>query len=195
MLGTTAIDWVDVANKINSTLLSWANATLPAGVWTPQNFTDSLTRIAQSNGDNFTIDEGYDDILGTVGKIVAEGFGVEVQPGYSVNTIDGNSMGISNLIGILDLYSTVYLYFFISAGLALIILACLFMLGQKAKTRIEWMSIGLRLLIGTGLTLLAAINAVPNGTAFGNFLFSPWLTPTVALTYALGKSNGYPWPF
>ena len=173
--------WRDYASAVNATLMIW---------WPGLDFTDPLTDIANSDGNMDYIVDGYYAIWGIVAQFVAEDyFEVEVPSGFN-NT---QSEGFNDLVNILSLYSTAYLYFFISAGFALVILACLFMLGQKAKTRVEYLSIGVRLFVGTGIILLATIYAPvadnANDNAFINYFLSPWLTPTVVLAYALGKSK------
>jgi hypothetical protein len=180
----TTAAWEGYAAAINATLMQQFNGT---------NFTDPLTGIAQSDGNPDNINLELVNILGIVGEAVADGFQVEIPEGY-------DDSGLDALTQIVTLFSTVFLYFFISAGLTLVLLACLFMLGKKNKTRVEYMSIGIRLLVGIGLVLLATMYApIANGSFdsnaandFINYFESPWLTPTVVLAYALGKSKSCP---
>jgi low temperature requirement protein LtrA len=149
------------------------------------NFTQSLDDIIQDPGPNTASDVLY-GILSDIILTVAGTFDVEVD-------LDDPEGGLSKILGI---FSTVYLYFFISAGLVLILLACIFMLGKKTRTRIEYFSAGVRLAVGFGLVFLATMYRAyidnSNGKAgndFWNYFSSPWMTPTVALAYTLGESD------
>jgi len=168
----TTVAWQGYADALNTTLSqTWPDIAL--------NFSGPLMDIVESSGDPNTVNLTFLSILGTVSVYVATGFEVDV--GGDGGAIESQA---DYLVEVVFLYSTVYLYFFISAGLVLIILAIIFMLGKKSKTRVEYVSIGVRLVVGLGLVLLATIYA-PFGDPFFNYFQSPWLTPTVVLAYAL----------
>ena len=123
-------------------------------------------------------------VVDSVVNYIAEGLDVEVPESLS----DPYS-------SILQMYSAVYLYFFISTGLALVLLACIYVLCKKdKKTRVEWLSMGNRVVAGIALALLATMY-VPfntdngNATPFLNFFESAWMPATVALIYGYGKSR------
>lgn len=87
-----------------------------------------------------------------------------------------------------------YLYFLISAGAALLILAMLLWLGKKETSKLEWGCIGIRTVIGTGLCLIAVMvvsydDKASDGSTWGNFVLSGWLLPTVVLCYGFGRSE------
>ena len=86
---------------------------------------------------------------------------------------------------------TVFLYFFIAAGFTLIILAVLFWIGKRRKLRGEVLSVFVRIFVGVGLALVAlmALPSLNTGvdSSLGNYLFSPWMLPTVLLAYGVGK--------
>ena len=98
------------------------------------------------------------------------------------------------LVGALETFSTVFFYFFIAAGLTLILLAVLFFLGKRRKSRGEYLSIGLRVLVGIALSLVAimgrdllAENPLGKSLDGVNYFYSAWMLPTVLLTYGLGE--------
>jgi Bacterial low temperature requirement A protein (LtrA) len=122
-------------------------------------------------------------------KALADWWDIEVP-----DTVDVGDEAFNVAIGLDLLYSTVYLYFFISAGLALIILGTLFIVGKKRLIMIEWLSIGARIFVGSVLCLLATMYATlykVNDNAFANYLWSPWLVPTVMLSLMLGKLEAF----
>lgn len=178
----TTAAWEGYAAAINVTLIK---------LWPGLDFTNSLAGIANSSGNLDDVGYYITAIMGTVAQVVAEDwFGVEVPTVFNEAVFNvAVSEGFNDFANISILYSAVYLYFFISAGLALIILACLFMLGKKAKSRVEYISIGIRLLVGTGLALVATMFASTAANTISFYFFSPWMTPTVVLAYALGKSK------
>jgi len=112
---------------------------------------------------------------------VTENFGIE-PPESSLK--NGNAIE-----GIFTLFYTIFLYFFLAAGGALIILAVLYWIGKRRKLRGEVISIGFRIVIGTGLCLLALMGLPvfqnQDNSAINTFLYSPWVLPTVVLSYAL----------
>jgi len=122
------------------------------------------------------------DIMGTVSSFVAQDFGVQIP-----------DEGAAGMDEVFNLFQTVFIYFFVGAGLVLVCLASIFMLGKKNKTRIEYISAGVRLFVGTGLAFLATMiipwnneNASQTSIdAFANYFTSPWMVPTVVLAYAL----------
>ena len=165
-------NWQNYVNLLNATLQEH---------WPSDNYTDALATLGIPNVDpnNDTTFNAQLSIAGTVGAIVASWYDVEV------DSIDG----------IFNRYQTVYIYFFSGGGLVLVSLACIFLLGKKDKTRVEYASAGVRLVVGSGLALLATMIIPwlvdsPNSSfdTFESFFFSPWLIPTVVLAYALGES-------
>ncbi|KAI9719594.1 MAG: hypothetical protein M1812_003365 [Candelaria pacifica] len=73
----------------------------------------------------------------------------------------------------------VMVYFFIAAGLTLMIMGAQIALAKKRKCTGDWAAIILRMVVGLALTLVALITTnVDNQT---RFLYSPWMLPTVCL--------------
>jgi low temperature requirement protein LtrA len=155
--------------------------------WPDANYTSDLSILAIPNVDPFQMFEAQWNIAADVGAYVAKSFEVNV-------TTSGDDRGMDDIT---NLYQTVFIYFFVGAGLVLVCLACIFMLGKKNKTRVEYASAGVRLVVGTGLALLATmivkwyyyLNTVSDTTTppFENFFYSVWMIPTVVLAYALGE--------
>jgi hypothetical protein len=85
--------------------------------------------------------------LGTVAISVARGFSIE----------PGDDIGIQGFDKVVYLYSTVYIYLFLSASLVLIILTYIFILGKKSKKRVTYVLARARFVVG--ITLLATIHA------------------------------------
>ncbi len=104
--------------------------------------------------------------------------------GYHVDSY--NQEGVDKLENII---STSYLYFFISAGAALIILAILLWLGMRKKSPAEYGSIAVRCLVGTGLCLLATMYAASDSESWVAFVISGLTLPTVVLCFFSSTSE------
>ena len=93
-------------------------------------------------------------------------------------------------VGILSTFNTVVTYFFLTAGIAVILTAVLFLLGKRHKVRMDYFSVAFRILIGIGLSLLVILALAPEDTKAAddgvNFELSPWMLPTVAILYFIG---------
>ena len=91
-------------------------------------------------------------------------------------------------------YNLVYGYFFLAAGLTLVMLAMLLFLGKKGKTVGEYGSVALRCVIGTALCLVvlmelqdSALKSYASNTVYDNFQESGWVLPAVMIGYVLGE--------
>ncbi|KAL9594218.1 MAG: hypothetical protein Q9219_007151 [cf. Caloplaca sp. 3 TL-2023] len=93
----------------------------------------------------------------------------------------------SDLGAALNVYDLVFVYFFVAAGLTLVLMAVLMALnhkrGKKRYCKGDWVTMGFRGLIGTGLALVAVVKT--NYSAEEKFLYSPWMVPTVMLAIGL----------
>ena len=136
-----------------------------------------------------TAEEALYQIISSGFSYIAQNFGTEV-PKEAKKTGDK----VDELNAIYNIFTTVYLYFFIGAGLTLILLASLFWLGKRRKSRGEYLSIGLRVLVGLGLALLSAMyvslddDPSKGQDRYVNYFGSAWMLPTVVFAYGLGKS-------
>ncbi|MCJ1418351.1 hypothetical protein MMC32_004698 [Xylographa parallela] len=87
---------------------------------------------------------------------------------------------------IYDSYIVVFIYFFVAAGLTLIFLALLFVLGRRERVRGDHLLMVVRVLVGLGLSFLALMALPSNPTGdIGSYVNSAWMLPTVAICYAL----------
>lgn len=80
----------------------------------------------------------------------------------------------------LIVYDLVFLYFFVAAGLTLVLMAVLMVLGKRGKmARGDWIRGGVRVGVGAGLSCVSVVKT--SFTAEERFIFSPWMVPTVML--------------
>ncbi|KAL9008672.1 MAG: hypothetical protein Q9173_006226 [Seirophora scorigena] len=82
-------------------------------------------------------------------------------------------------------YDLVFVYFFVAAGLTLVLTAVLMVLNRPRlwHCKGDWATVGVRVVVGAGLALVAVMNK--NDTSKGRFLYSPWMVPTVMLAIGL----------
>ncbi len=85
----------------------------------------------------------------------------------------------AELEGVIKVYDLVFVYFFVAAGLTLVMMAILIALAKKGKCAGDYAAIGLRLIIGIGLSAIALVKVNP--TLQENFLYSPWMLPSVLI--------------
>lgn len=86
---------------------------------------------------------------------------------------------IAELDKVVKVFDLVFIYFFVAAGVTLIIMAVLIALAKKGKCAGDYAAIILRLLVGVALTMITVVKANPN--LQDQFLFSAWILPTVLL--------------
>ena len=83
-------------------------------------------------------------------------------------------------------FQTIYLYFFICAGLSLIFTSILFFFGKRHKVRGDFLNIFFRILMGLGLALLsimATSNNYDYEFSYAMYVDSPWILPTVTIVF------------
>ncbi|MCJ1402513.1 hypothetical protein MMC11_005733 [Xylographa trunciseda] len=111
-------------------------------------------------------------------------------PKQDLTSDNNDSSGQQSVADITNIFFTVYTYFFIAAGLTLIALTLLLRLGRREKYRTEFFVMTFRYLIGIGLALLALMNLPSlqlnnDHAAIYTYIGSPWMLPTVLLSYLL----------
>ena len=79
----------------------------------------------------------------------------------------------------LKIYDLVFVYFFVTAGLTLIMMAILIALAKKGKCAGDYAAIVLRLVVGCGLAMISLVEL--NLAAKQNFLYSAWMLPSVCM--------------
>lgn len=85
----------------------------------------------------------------------------------------------TDLYNTLKVYDLVFVYFFVAAGLTLVMMAVLIALAKKGKCAGDHVAILLRLVAGCGLAMISIVKV--NTAAQQNFLFSAWMLPSVLL--------------
>ena len=80
-----------------------------------------------------------------------------------------------------------FVYSFTAAGVALIFLAVLMLVGTKTKKPGDYLIIGLRAVLGVALALVALIILSSNRSS--DYLGGPWILATITFTLALGPSS------
>ena len=153
------------------------------------NITDWLNYLEHSDGNAAQFQYGAFNIYNIGFQFVTDNLGINAPESYIKND--------QALAGIFALFYTVFLYFFIAAGLTLVILAVLYVVGKRRKLRGEVFSIAFRILVGVGLCLLAFMDLPSlqsqDNSAINTYLYSPWLLPTVVLAYGLGSWKSIPY--
>lgn len=111
---------------------------------------------------------------------------------------------------IFEAYFDWYIAFFVAAGLVLILLALQRYVGHQseidegiespcpvAKRAVPGIAVTLQCGIGIGLAFVSLFANWQDSDQFYNFVYSPWIIPTVLFAFSLGKSfsiSGYlPW--
>jgi low temperature requirement protein LtrA len=168
--------WEGYASQINTTLYN---------TFGDLEISESIEAYAQSNGNETIVGNAYYDLIGQVATFVSKGYLVEIPEG----TNGEEATGGDNLDAIIGIYGTIFLYFFICAGLTLVMLAVLFLLNKRYKTRLEYISMAVRLMVGIAVTLITIMYGT-TGNAFANYFLSAWMAPTVVLAYGLSKLSG-----
>ncbi len=86
---------------------------------------------------------------------------------------------LRDLYNVLKVYDLVFVYFFVAAGLTLVMMAVLIALAKKGKCAGDYAAILLRLVVGGGLAMISIITV--NTAAQQNYLYSAWMLPSVLL--------------
>lgn len=86
---------------------------------------------------------------------------------------------ITNVNKSWEVFKITYTYFFVSIGLAVVLLAALAWLNRGSQVRLLWPRLLCTTLVGCALALLSTM--VLNEDRVVNFVLGPWILPTVAL--------------
>ncbi|MCJ1346927.1 hypothetical protein MMC31_005147 [Peltigera leucophlebia] len=92
-------------------------------------------------------------------------------------TVNGNQY--LDLFKAFKVYDLVFVYFFVAAGLTLVMMAILIALAKKGKCAGDYAAILLRLVVGCGLAMISIVKV--NTAAQQNFLYSAYMLPSVLL--------------
>lgn len=169
------LDYYDyTANLTAMSKLNWTSVTdyVSNGGYGTDAYNESLTIL--------------NDLYNGLTEFIFYEFNVEV-PEDKLKEATSTEERIDALQGV---FITIFWYFLISAGVFLIILACMYWSGKKNKTKWEYVSIVVRTLFGLGIALVSVSLVTPfnaNGSNSGYYLFySPWMVPLVVIVYFIG---------
>lgn len=154
------------------------------------NYHNNLTSLSGLEGMPFNSTQWRDeaipiltDLLYGVFNSIFEQFGVE---GPHLPNHGAQQSLITKANSLMNIFSTVFVYFYIAAGCLLIALAVMYWFGKTQKTLGEWLSILLRVVAGLGLATLCLFSFT-SGEATNGFIFSSWQIPIVMICYFVGK--------
>ncbi|MCJ1473698.1 hypothetical protein MMC13_002349 [Lambiella insularis] len=183
--GTVLKGFVD---QFNQSLQDVFNNFSPPSNLIPNDISDALNVIADDKGNVTMLYDNVSEILFSAFVEVCAGFGIET-PKHS-GTGQTTGANANSQIDLVNIFYTVFTYFFAAAGLTLILLTLLLRLGRRERYRTEMVAMAMRYLVGIGLALLALMNLpslvdADNGGAISVYLFSAWMLPTVLICYVI----------
>ena len=97
----------------------------------------------------------------------------------AVNNVVVKLDPLTEVYNALKVYDLVFLYFFVAAGLTLIMMAILIALAKKGKCAGDYTAILLRLVVGSALAMISIVKV--NTEAQQKFLYSAWMLPSVLM--------------
>ena len=124
-----------------------------------------------------------DDLFIGIENFIFQNFGIEVPESETSKAESQTSASLKQNNQYYNLFYTVFLYFYIAAGVFLVVLAVLYWFGKQHKSRNEWLSILVRVIAGAGLTLTSLANYYAVGWSGYDFLSSAWPILVVVLGY------------
>ncbi|KAL8851436.1 MAG: hypothetical protein Q9221_003615 [Calogaya cf. arnoldii] len=145
-------------------------------------YLDTLKTSGDASSD-VAVDAAF-DILLTLVNATLKFFKIEAAAKSTQDPLVGDARDpYTDLGNALIVYDLVFLYFFLAAGLTLVLLAVLNILNHKGRwVKGDWIGIAVRVLVGTGIAFVSLMKLDINAEEV--FLYSPWMLPTVML--ALG---------
>ncbi|MCJ1337622.1 hypothetical protein MMC09_002904 [Bachmanniomyces sp. S44760] len=122
----------------------------------------------------------FSDIYSQVTEWVAQTYGVKI-PEEVAKAGDASAA----VDAIISTYITVFVYLFIAGGGVLMLLSILFWIGKRRHSRAEYLSIGMRFVVGMAVTLISIMYAPKyrDGDTFTNYFTSAWVLPTLLFAY------------
>ncbi|KAF3482612.1 uncharacterized protein GIQ15_05371 [Arthroderma uncinatum] len=143
----------------------------------------AITNISESAEE---IAELGREFLAEVFVWIMKTFGIEVS---AKGAAKGSGAALHELREISSAATVVFRFFFIAAGITLVILAMMHWFSKAHKSRAEMLSIASTTVIGVLLSLVAIMSNYDDNSdaaqesALGKYIDSAWVTPTVVLTY------------
>lgn len=170
---TTTNDIANAFNAYSTKLLKSVNADL-----TVYNVTSFITDLKKEKDPQS--DKALSAVIGLLGTLVNATFKFfKIQTSKTAAKTDDKKVKdpVAELDKVVKVFDLVFVYFFVAAGLTLIIMAVLIALAKKGKCAGDYAAIILRLLVGVALAMITVVKANPN--LQDQFLFSAWILPTV----------------
>lgn len=164
-----------LASTVNGTVQQFSinsGSNIGSQIPIPEEINSTLADVAAGNATDKTLV----DLMIAITSYVFETYG------YNVESFD-----LNGLQGIYNLISTAFLYFFIAAGGALLVLAGLLWIGKRHKSAAEYSSIVVRIVIGAALCLSTLMYLPSQQDNFITFVESGWTLPMLMLSLGLGK--------
>ena len=172
-------------DKVNQTITSVYNIFEPDFTYYDETYNSNFEAMTAKNGTWPDLTESLYNITLQAFEDLCESFSIETPDTISAKT---PSVAADSTI---EVFYTVFTYFFIAAGFTLILLTVLLTLGRLEKFRSELITMGFRYFVGIGLALISLMNlpSLQNGTspAIDNYIWTPWIIPTVCICYVTGK--------
>ena len=153
----------------------------------PPNITEPLSKLRDAPDGSNEAAELVQRVFAQGVNFVAESLGIE-PPEKSKEEAASEVEVVQSLTS--ETFTTIFVYFFLAAGLTLILTAILFLLGKRHKIRADFINLAVRLLVGIGLslTIIMALSDNPKISQTGDaFAWSAWVLPTVAIAFTCGK--------
>ena len=173
------------ANTLNATV-QFVYSDLGGSI--DESITGAFDSLIHPQGDWGTLVDSVNNITAATFVFICENFNIEAPE--SSGGADGEDQ-VSAGNNIVDIFFTVFTYFFVASGLTLIFLTLLLRLGRRENYRSEMFALIFRFAMGIGLSLMALMNLPSlenfDNAAIFNYLPSPWVIPTVLICYGLGK--------
>lgn len=123
-----------------------------------------------------------DNILGTLISATLKYFKIQASKKDLLKTQKDSSVNLdrfTELYNTFKVYDLVFVYFFVAAGLTLVMMAVLIAIAKKGKCAGDYAAILLRLVVGCGLAMISIVKV--NTAAQQAFLYSAWMLPSVLL--------------
>lgn len=143
-----------VVNYLNESIIEFSRKFKPGKLTQAVDYTGNLTKIHDlkpmfgSKEWDDQAGEIVDDLWIEVENFIFENFGIEV-PGQDQTVHTGNEVAQNDAL--FNVFFTVFYYFYIAAGVFLVILAVMYWFGKRNKTKGEWTSMGVRVIAGAGI--------------------------------------------
>ena len=178
------IAWI--TQGVNAVAHKFKNGTLEEHYDYERNFTSILNINATFGTKEWDNTAGpiVEDLFVGIENFIFQNFGIEVPESSTSKSESLTTAQLKQNNQYYNLFYTVFLYFYIAAGVFLVVLAILYWFGKQHKSRNEWLSILVRVIAGAGLTMASLANYYsPTYWSSYRFFSSAWPILVVVLGY------------